>query len=74
MGKRIFDVGRLGGSIESALQPALRFLRDARGATAIEYAMIGALVFAVAAGSIKLYGSKVDNVYARLGNTIGQVN
>ncbi|GJE60944.1 hypothetical protein MPOCJGCO_3063 [Methylobacterium trifolii] len=51
-----------------------RFLRDARGGTAMEYAMIGALIFAVAAGSIRLYGSKVNDVYARIGNAAAQIN
>ncbi|WP_132249794.1 Flp family type IVb pilin [Methylobacterium segetis] len=44
---------------------------DRRGATAIEYAMIGALIFAVAAGAIRLYGSKLNGVYDRIGTTIG---
>ena len=50
-----------------------RFLRDARGGTAMEYAMIGALIFAVAAGTIRLYGSKMNDVYARIGNAAAQV-
>lgn len=53
---------------------ARRFLRDARGGTAMEYAMIGALIFAVAAGTIRLYGSKVNDVYARIGNAAAQIN
>ncbi|WP_283214999.1 hypothetical protein [Methylobacterium trifolii] len=40
----------------------------------MEYAMIGALIFAVAAGSIRLYGSKVNDVYARIGNAAAQIN
>ncbi|MCJ2011186.1 Flp family type IVb pilin [Methylobacterium sp. J-076] len=51
-----------------------RFLRDTGGATAIEYAMIGGLIFAVIAGSLKLYGSKVDGVYGQIGNAMAQVN
>lgn len=48
------------------------FRRDARGATAIEYGMIGFLVFAVAAGAIKLYGTQLNNVYNTIGTTISQ--
>ncbi|WP_449410471.1 Flp family type IVb pilin [Methylobacterium komagatae] len=51
-----------------------RFLGDTRGATAIEYAMIGGLIFAVIAGTLKLYGAKLDGVYDRIGTTIAQVN
>ncbi|MDP4026733.1 hypothetical protein Q8W71_29430 [Methylobacterium sp. NEAU 140] len=51
-----------------------RFARDARGGTAVEYAMIGALIFAVAAGSIRLYGTKVNGVYGQLGNAMAQIN
>ena len=51
-----------------------RFLRDASGATAIEYGMIGGLIFAVIAGSLKLYGAKLDSVYLQIGSTIGQAN
>lgn len=50
-----------------------RFLRDARGGTAIEYAMIGALIFAVAAGTIRLYASKMSDVYGRISNTAAQI-
>lgn len=49
------------------------FARDRRGSTAMEYAMIGALIFAVAAGTIKLYGSKMNDVYARIGTTAAQI-
>ncbi|GJD56229.1 Flp family type IVb pilin [Methylobacterium dankookense] len=51
-----------------------RFLGDARGSTAMEYAMIGALIFAVAAGTIRLYGSKMNDVYARIGSAAAQIN
>jgi pilus assembly protein Flp/PilA len=50
------------------------FARDRRGSTAMEYAMIGALIFAVAAGTIKLYGSKMNDVYGRIGSTAAQIN
>ncbi len=55
------------------IQAVSAFARDRRGSTAMEYAMIGALIFAVAAGTIKLYGSKMNDVYARIGATAAQV-
>jgi pilus assembly protein Flp/PilA len=51
-----------------------RFAGDCRGSTAIEYAMIGGLIFAVIAGSLKLYGSRLNGVYTQIGNAMAQVN
>jgi len=51
-----------------------RFLADAGGATAIEYAMIGGLIFAVIAGSLKLYGSRMSGVYGQIGSAMAQVD
>ncbi|MEA1831638.1 Flp family type IVb pilin [Methylobacterium durans] len=48
-----------------------RLGQDRRGATAIEYAMIGGLIFAVSAGAIRLYGAKLNTVYDKIGTTIG---
>ncbi len=63
-----------GGAEPGRTPPAFSaFARDRRGSTAMEYAMIGALIFAVAAGTIKLYGSKMNDVYARIGTTAAQV-
>jgi len=63
---------RTGQAIPSSLYG--RFLSDASGATAIEYGMIGGLIFAVIAGTLKLYGAKLDTVYMQIGTTIGQAN
>lgn len=58
---------------ERGVCSVLKALRDdARGTTAIEYGMIAFLVFAVAAGGIRLYGSKLNTVYANIGTTISQ--
>ncbi len=57
---------------DGAPRAVRRFARDRRGGTAIEYAMIGALIFAVVAGGIRLYGSKLSGVYTRIGDTIAQ--
>lgn len=52
--------------------PKRRFAADASGATSIEYALIAGFVFLVAVGSIRVYASKVGQVYTNIGNTISQ--
>ncbi|WP_336485651.1 Flp family type IVb pilin [Methylobacterium nigriterrae] len=60
-----------GGRIGRVLLDGARRLRaDARGVTAIEYAMIAGLIFAVLAGSLRLYGTKMNTVYDRIGTEI----
>lgn len=64
-------VVELSGSAEPAC-PKRRFATDARGATSIEYALIAGLVFLAIVGSLRLYASKVSNVYLTIGNAITQ--
>jgi pilus assembly protein Flp/PilA len=52
--------------------PFLRFARDANGSTAMEYAMIGALIFVVAAGSIRYYGSRMIPIYNQISSAVTQ--
>ncbi|MBE7245883.1 MAG: hypothetical protein INR63_13095 [Actinomycetospora chiangmaiensis] len=52
----------------------IRFARDARGSTAIEYALIGALIFLVAAGSIRAYVSRMTGVYGQISSAVSQNN
>ena len=47
-----------------------RLIRDERGATAIEYGMIIALVFLVAVGAITDFGHKATNVFNTAGAAI----
>ena len=54
----------------TAPRPGRRFARDDGGATSIEYALIAGLIFVVISGSLRLYASKVSNVYQTIGNTI----
>jgi pilus assembly protein Flp/PilA len=51
-----------------------RFTRDTRGSTAMEYALIGSLIFVVAAGSIRYYGSRMVGVYSQITTTVTQAN
>ena len=55
-------------------EAAGRFARDARGSTAIEYALIGALIFLVAAGSIRTYVSRMTGVYSQISTAVTQNN
>jgi pilus assembly protein Flp/PilA len=52
----------------------VRFARDVRGSTAIEYALIGALIFLVAAGSIRAYVSRMTGVYSQISSAVTQNN
>lgn len=64
-------VVELSGSAEPA-SPKRRFATDAGGATSIEYALIAGLVFLGVVGSLRLYATKVGNVYTNIGNAITQ--
>ena len=50
-----------------------RFLSDERGATAIEYGLICALVFLVIVTSVTAFGNKTSNVMIRVSNTLSNV-
>lgn len=73
MSERITDAAGPSPRFRRMLAALRRFKGDEGGATALEYAMIGGLIFAVIAGSLKLYGSKLDGVYGQIGNTMAQV-
>ena len=64
---------RLRGA-DLARQALWRFAANARGSTAMEYALIGALIFIVAAGSIRYYGSRMTPIYERISTTVSQAN
>ncbi len=74
MSERITDTPAAASPVARTGSAASRFLADERGATAIEYAMIGGLIFAVIAGSLRLYGSRLSNVYGQIGSAMAQVN
>ncbi|MGU3666286.1 Flp family type IVb pilin [Methylobacterium sp. A49B] len=68
-GRAVARVGILSGGGATAL---IRFSRDARGATSIEYALIGALIFLVAAASLRTYASRVSGVYGQISTAVTQ--
>ena len=47
-----------------------RFLRNEQGVTALEYALIAALVAVVIIGSVSLLGQNVSSVFGTIANTI----
>ncbi|MEE7448164.1 hypothetical protein MRF4_10180 [Methylobacterium radiotolerans] len=49
-----------------------RFVRDVRGSTATEYALLGGLIFLVAVGSIRYYVSRVSAVYGDITAAVTQ--
>jgi pilus assembly protein Flp/PilA len=49
---------------------ALAFLRDRRGATAIEYGLIVSLIFLVVLGSMTAFGSHATGVFIGAANAI----
>jgi pilus assembly protein Flp/PilA len=44
-------------------RPLLRFLRDEDGATAVEYALMLALIFVVAVSAIQSFGKTTRNTF-----------
>jgi len=49
------------------------FLRDERGATAIEYGLICALIFLVIVTSVTTFGNKTTNIMSRVSTAISNV-
>lgn len=50
-----------------------RFLRDERGATAIEYGLICSGVFLVIVTAVSAFGTKTTGIMNTVSNTIGSV-
>ncbi len=53
-----------------AARSALAFLRDERGATAIEYGLIVSLIFLVVVGSMSAFGAHATNIFIDAANKI----
>lgn len=66
--------GNGSGRLSTVAAEMARFVRDARGSTAIEYALIGSLIFLVAAGSIRIYVNRVGGVYNQISAAVGQTD
>ncbi|MCL4768380.1 MAG: Flp family type IVb pilin [Hyphomicrobiaceae bacterium] len=50
-----------------------RYLRDERGATAIEYALIASLIFVVIVTAVTAAGQSLGEVFQRVADEVGKV-
>lgn len=48
----------------------LKFWRDEEGATAIEYALIAALIAVVAIGGMRILGGGLGDIFTKIGNAL----
>jgi pilus assembly protein Flp/PilA len=55
-------------------QKIQRFLEDESGPTAVEYAVMIALIIIVCIASVGLVGQSADELFQTSGNTIQQIN
>jgi len=55
-------------------QKTLQFLRDEEGVTAIEYALIAALIAIVIIAGTKYVGTEVNATFERVGDELNNVN
>jgi pilus assembly protein Flp/PilA len=64
--------GRVGiFETETSMLSSLRqFFRDRRGVTAMEYALIAALIAVVIIGAVSLLGHSASKVFSTVANTI----
>lgn len=51
---------------------AARFLRDTRGAAAIEYALISCLIFLAIVAALHFYADRVAEMYQYIGHAIAR--
>ena len=59
----------MGGRLEIIMQ-SLRFVRDEEGATAIEYALIAALVSVAAIVAMTAVGTAITNTFTSISNAL----
>ena len=51
----------------------IRFIKDEEGATAVEYAIMVALIAIVIIVAVTFVGKKVENVFSAVGSALGDV-
>jgi pilus assembly protein Flp/PilA len=49
-----------------------KLLRNEKGATAIEYGLIGALIAVAAIGALTAVGDRIENTFASVGNSMNE--
>ncbi len=58
------------GKASDMVRFARKFIKDRRGVTALEYALIAALVAVVIIGGVSLLGTNVSKVFTTVAHTI----
>ena len=51
----------------------IRFIKDEEGATAVEYAIMVALIAIVIIASVIIVGKKANNAFSKVGSALGSV-
>jgi pilus assembly protein Flp/PilA len=59
---------------QSLTQATLRFINNEEGPTAVEYAVMLALIIVVCIGAIQMLGSNANQTFQSVGNAIGGVS
>jgi pilus assembly protein Flp/PilA len=57
--------------LKKLASPLFRFLKDENGPTAVEYAVMLALIIVVCISAITLLGSNSNNTFSYVGNVVG---
>ena len=52
-------------------QPVVKFLKAEDGPTAVEYAVMLALIIVVCIGAVSTLGSRAQTTFTNVGNTVG---
>ncbi|KOX60298.1 hypothetical protein [Methylobacterium sp. 1973] len=73
-GRRAVRIPTAFGLTDRIRAEAVRFVRDVHGSTAMEYALLGGMIFLVAVGSIRYYVSRVSVVYGDITAAVTQGN
>ena len=60
--------------LQSLTQATLRFIKNEEGPTAVEYAVMLALIIVVCIGAIQMLGSNANATFQAVGNAIGGVS
>lgn len=63
----MYPVDLMEANMKSAI---LKFWRDEEGATAIEYALIAALIAVVAIGGMRILGGGLGDIFTKIGNAL----
>ena len=57
--------------LSNVLKPVVAFVKDESGPTAVEYAVMLALIIVVCITAITALGTNANNTFTSVGNTVG---